>query len=172
MMKTRILYLVQGAVIAALYVALVYVTNIFSPYLNYGLIQFRLSELLCVLPIFTPAAIPGLFLGCLLSNIVSPMGIWDLIFGSLASLAAAYLTYRLRQHKILALLPPVAVNALVIGPMLFIMGILPWEGAAGTIALLLNILFVGVGQAVVCIGVGFPFMKAIERSKVFHEPVR
>lgn len=111
--RKKILYLTQGAMIAAIYVVLtVFVNNIGG--LASGVIQIRISEALCVLPIFTPAAIPGLFVGCLISNAVTGCVIWDVIFGSLTTLLAAFLTYKLREKKIIYLIPPIVLNALVV----------------------------------------------------------
>ncbi len=112
MEKKSALFLTQAAVIAALYVVLTYIANLFG--LASGVIQIRLSEMLCILPVFTPAAIPGLFIGCLLSNILTGCVIWDILFGSLATLAGAIGTYLLRNHKFVFTLPPVAANMIVV----------------------------------------------------------
>ncbi len=111
MKNKNTLYLVQGAAIAAIYVVL---TLLFAP-LSYGEVQIRFSEALTILPFFTPAAIPGLFVGCLLANILGGSVIWDVIFGSLATLVGAYFTYVLgRKNKWLAPLPPIVANALIV----------------------------------------------------------
>ena len=112
MEKKSALFLTQAAMIAALYVVLTYIANLFG--LASGVIQIRLSEMLCILPGFTPAAIPGLFIGCLLSNILTGCVIWDILFGSLATLAGAIGTYLLRNHKFVFTLPPVAANMIVV----------------------------------------------------------
>ena len=112
MEKKGALFLTQAAMIAALYVVLTYIANLFG--LASGVIQIRLSEMLCILPVFTPAAIPGLFIGCLLSNILTGCVIWDILFGSLATLAGAIGTYLLRNHKFVFTLPPVAANMIVV----------------------------------------------------------
>ena len=112
MEKKSALFLTQAAMIAALYVVLTYIANLFG--LASGVIQIRLSEMLCILPVFTPAAIPGLFIGCLLSNILTGCVIWDILFGSLATLAGANGTYLLRNHKFVFTLPPVAANMIVV----------------------------------------------------------
>ena len=112
MEKKSALFLTQAAMIAALYVVLTYIANLFG--LASGVIQIRLSEMLCILPVFTPAAIPGLFIGCLLSNILTGCVIWDILFGSLATLAGAIGTYLLRNHKFVFSLPPVAANMIVV----------------------------------------------------------
>ena len=112
MEKKSALFLTQATMIAALYVVLTYIANLFG--LASGVIQIRLSEMLCILPVFTPAAIPGLFIGCLLSNILTGCVIWDILFGSLATLAGAIGTYLLRNHKFVFTLPPVAANMIVV----------------------------------------------------------
>lgn len=107
-----ILKITQGAMIAALYVVLTWVANVLG--LANGAIQVRFSEVLCILPVFTPAAIPGLFVGCLLANILNGCVIWDIIFGSLATLIGAFGTYFLRKTKFVFTLPPVIANAVIV----------------------------------------------------------
>ena len=111
-MNKKVLYLCQGAMIAAIYVVLTVFINAFG--LANGAIQIRISEALCILPIFTPAAIPGLFVGCLLSNIITGCAIYDIVFGSLATLIGAIGTYYLRKTKFLFTLPPVISNGVII----------------------------------------------------------
>ena len=111
-------YLVQAAVIAAIYAVLTLLAS--SLNLAYGPVQFRISEFLTVLPMFTPAAIPGLTLGCFLANLASPFGPVDWIFGSVATLLAAVVSYLLRNVRIkdipfLVPMAPVLFNALVVG---------------------------------------------------------
>lgn len=108
----NVLLLVQAAMIAALYVVLTFVANALG--LASQAIQVRFSEALTILPYFTPAAIPGLFIGCLLSNILTGCAIPDIIFGSLATLLAAVLTRILRKNKWLAPLPPIVANAIIV----------------------------------------------------------
>ncbi|MBO5734420.1 MAG: QueT transporter family protein [Clostridia bacterium] len=105
-------YLTNAAIIAAVYIVLTLITNALG--LANGAIQVRISEAMCVLPMFTPAAIPGLFIGCMLSNIFTGCVIWDVIFGSLATLIGAVFTYNLRKYKRLALLPPIIANTAII----------------------------------------------------------
>ena len=106
-----VLFLAQGAMIAAIYVVL---TLVFAPF-SYGEVQVRISEALTILPLFTPAAIPGLFVGCLISNILGGCVLPDIIFGSLATLIGAVGTYMLRrQNKFLAPLPPIIANTLIV----------------------------------------------------------
>ena len=112
-MKTnnKVLFMTQAAMIAAIYVVLCLV---FEP-ISYGAIQTRVAEALTVLPFFTPAAIPGLFIGCLIANGLGGGILLDVVAGSLTTLAAAYLTWMFRgKSKFLASVPPVVLNAIVI----------------------------------------------------------
>lgn len=101
-----------GGLTAALYIVLTLLANAFG--LASGMIQVRVSEALCILPCFFPEAIPGLFIGCLISNIITGSAIWDIVFGSLATLIGAIGTYLLRKNRWLAPLPPILANTLII----------------------------------------------------------
>jgi uncharacterized membrane protein len=141
MNKKSVLYLVYSAAIAAIYVVLTLLVQPFA----FGAIQFRISEALTILPFFTPAAIPGLFVGCLLANILGGAVIWDIIFGSLATLIGAIGSYLVRKNRRLVCLPPILANTLII----------PWVlryayGEASLIPFLM--LTVGIGE-VLAIGV-------------------
>ena len=150
-MNKKVLYLVQAALIAAIYAV---VTYLLAP-ISYGPVQFRISEALTVLPAVFPAAVPGLFVGCIISNIVGGFGLWDIVFGSLATLIAAYLTSKLK-NKWLIPAPPVIVNALIVGTMLSYMFKLPYLLTIGT---------VGFGQLVVCYGLGIPLYMLFNKNK-------
>ena len=102
--------LVQAAVIAAIYIVL---TMIFAP-ISFGPVQFRISEILCILPFFTFAAVPGLFLGCLLSNLLCGAAALDIVFGSLATLIGAIGSRMLRKYKWAVCLPPILSNVVII----------------------------------------------------------
>ncbi len=108
----KALFITQAGIIAAVYVVMTYFINALN--LANGAIQVRLSEALCILPVFTPAAIPGLFIGCLISNTITGCVIWDIVFGSLATLCGAIGTYMLRETKFVYTLPPVIANAIVV----------------------------------------------------------
>ena len=111
--KKNTTYLTQAAAIAALYVVLTLLANALG-LANYS-IQVRFSEALTILPLFTPAAIPGLFVGCLLSNILTGCIFWDIIFGPIATLLGAVGTRLLRKKsKWLATLPPILSNTIII----------------------------------------------------------
>ena len=150
--KTR--EIVLGAVIAALYVAL---TLPFAP-IAYGPVQFRISEALTILPYFTPAAVPGVTLGCLLSNILMGSPLPDIVFGTIATLIGAIFSYRLRVHKYLVCVPPIVANALII----------PWvlKFAYGVPDLVPVMMFtVGLGE-VLAVGVlGNIFLLSLERCR-------
>ncbi len=110
-MKTsKVTFITEAAVIAALYTVLVLVFSFSS----FGPIQFRIAEALTVLPYFTPAAIPGLTIGCFLSAVITGADVLDIIFGSLATLIAAVISYKLRKHKYLVPIPPILANAIIV----------------------------------------------------------
>ena len=100
----------QGALIAAMYVAL---TLVFKP-ISFGEIQVRIAEALTILPLFTPVAIPGLFIGCLIANITGGAIIWDVIFGSIATRIGAALGYVLRKNRWLVPIPAVVSNSIIV----------------------------------------------------------
>ena len=143
--------LVISAMVAALYITLTFAFKAIS----FGAVQFRISEVLTILPLFTPYAVPGLIVGCFLGNLIGNALIYDVIFGTLATAIAALLTYALRKNKYVALAPPVVVNAIIVGLVLTYGYNLPM--------LWLNIGSVFAGQAVVCYGVGLPVMYLLER---------
>lgn len=134
-------FITQAAVIAAIYVVLTLAVNAFD--LANGAIQVRISEALTILPFFTPAAIPGLFVGCLLSNFLTGAPIWDVIFGSLATLLGAAGTYMLRRQKWLAPVPPIIANILIIPPVLHFA-----YGLPGGIPFFM--LTIGIGEIISC----------------------
>ena len=146
--------LAYGAVIAAIYVVL---TVTFQP-ICFGPVQFRISEALCILPYFTPAAVPGVFIGCLLSNLLCGAAGLDIIFGSLATLIGAVGSYALRREKWLVCLPPILSNTVII----------PWvlRYAYGSADLIpFAMLTVGIGE-ILAIGVlGNILLHALERHK-------
>ncbi|WP_303869666.1 QueT transporter family protein [Acetobacterium wieringae] len=163
MQKISVLFVTQAAVIAAMYVVLTFVSSAMG--LASGEIQIRLSEMLCVLPVFTPAAIPGLFLGCLLSNLLTGCTVIDIVFGSLATLIAAILSYQLRNHKypLLVTVPPVIVNMIIVPFILkFSYGVpLPIPVMMAT---------VGIGEVISCMVLGSVLYFALDKRRViFHQ---
>lgn len=111
-MNKKVNFICQAAMIAALYVVLTFIANAFG--LASGVIQIRLSEALTILPFFAPAAIPGLTIGCLLSNWLTGCVIWDILFGTLATLLGALGSYALRKHLWFVPLPPVLANTSIV----------------------------------------------------------
>ena len=166
MKRRTALYITQGAVIAALYVALTELSTLVG--LSSGVIQFRISEALCVLPAFTPAAIPGLFIGCLISNLLAGGIPLDVIFGSVATLIGAVGAYLLRRCRWLVPLPTVLANVLIVPPILkYAYGI---EYAFGThSALPFFMLTVGIGEVVCAYILGIALYSALfpHRKKLF-----
>ncbi|HML36990.1 MAG TPA: QueT transporter family protein [Bacillota bacterium] len=145
-------FLIQAAVIAAVYAAL---TVMLMP-LSYGPMQVRVSEALTVLPYFTPAAIPGLFVGCLVANMIGPYGLVDMILGSAATLLAAACSYYLRRKPVLVPLPPVIANGLIIGSMLYYVYRVPMPLAA-------NMLWVAAGELIACYLIGYPLLRLLKK---------
>lgn len=165
--KNHISNMILGALIAAAYAGLTYLSNAFG--LAYGPIQLRVSEVLTLLPIFTPAAIPGLTVGCFIANIGSFNWV-DMIFGTLATLTAAILTYLLRnitfkKLPILSMLSPVVINALIIGLEIAVF-FLPQDFSVW--GFVISALQVGVGEIIVCFVLGIPFYFAIKKYKIFE----
>ena len=161
--NTRVRFLTEAAMIAAGYTVLTLLAMMLN--LAYGPVQFRFSEALTVLPVLTPAAVPGLAVGCLLSNLWSSMGALDIIFGTAATLLAALTTYKVRNIRvkgipILAPLPPVLFNALIVGVEITIVS----PGGFVFPAFLANALSVGLGELAVCYVLGLPLLVALEKA--------
>ena len=150
--------MVKAGIIASIYVVLVIVFS----YSSFGPIQFRIAEMLTILPMFTPAAVPGLFIGCLLANFLGGAVILDIIFGSLATLVAAYLSYKLRKRDWLVPVPPVIINAVVVG---FILKYVYAEAAS--IWVLMGSVF--LGQMVAAYGLGMILIKALKPFRKYIE---
>ncbi|MBQ9133504.1 MAG: QueT transporter family protein [Clostridia bacterium] len=155
-MNKKVKLLTQGAIIAALYVLLTYLAAAMG--LSSGAIQVRFSEALCVLPYFTPAAIPGLTIGCLLANFLTGCATWDIIFGSLATLIGAVVARMLRKHKWLVPLPSVLANIIVVPPVLMYV-----YGAEEAYPFL--VATVGIGEVVSIYGLGMLLFFALNKRK-------
>ena len=153
---TKSAFLTQSGVIAALYVVLTLVAKAMG--LDSGQIQLRLSEALCVLPVFLPAAVPGLTVGCLLANILCGNLFWDVIFGTLATLIGAVGTRMLRRRPLLALLPPIAANTVIVP---FVLAYA--YGLPGGVPLFM--LTVGLGEILSCGVLGRVLWKALDKRK-------
>ena len=159
--------LVIGALIGAVYAAATYLSSAFG--VAYGPVQLRLSEALTALAAITPAAVPGLTVGCIIGNIASPMGVWDIVFGALATFIAALLSYKARNIKVrslplLSLVMPVIFNALIIGAELAFL--MPSSGSRLT-AFLINAGQLALSEAVTCLAAGIPLYYGIKRTKIF-----
>lgn len=151
-------FLIQAAVIAAVYATL---TIMLLPF-SYGVMQVRVSEALTILPYFTPAAIPGLFVGCLVSNMVGPYGLLDMVLGSSATLIAAFFSFLLRKRPLLVPLPPVIANGIIIGSMLYYAYAVPMP-------LIACILWVALGELISCYVVGYPLLRLLKKYKKIFE---
>ena len=151
----HLLLMVQGALIAAVYVAL---TFVFAP-LSFSQIQVRIAEALTILPAFTAAGVPGLFIGCLLANLLAGAPLPDIIFGSLATLIGAVGTRMLRHKSMyLAPLPPILANALIVPFVLkYAYGI--------PLPVPLMMLTVGAGEVISCGVLGLVLYKALDRRR-------
>ncbi|MDO4308314.1 MAG: QueT transporter family protein [Eubacteriales bacterium] len=146
------LFLVQAAVIGAVYVIL---TLLFAP-LGFGEVQVRFSEALTVLPYFTPAAIPGLFVGCILANFLGGSIPIDILFGSIATLIGAVFTYRLRGNKWLAPIPPIIANVVIVPYVLH-------YGYGISLPIPFMMLTVGIGEVISCGVIGMILLTALSR---------
>ena len=154
--KKNTLFVTQAALVAALYVALTFVANTFG--LASGAIQIRISEALTILPFFTPSAIPGLFAGCIIANLLTGCAIWDIIFGSIATLLGAIFTYLLRKHKFLAPIPPIIANTLIVP---FVIAFV--YGSEHSIPFLMAT--VGIGEILSCGVLGMVLLFALNKHK-------
>ncbi len=154
MRKNNVRYVVQSATIAAIYVVLTLMANMFG-LANYA-VQVRFSEALTVLPAYMTSAIPGLTIGCLISNLLTGAMVPDIIFGSIATLIGAVFTYLLRKHKYLAPIPPIASNTLIIP---FILAyVYKFEGSVWYF-----MITVGLGEIISCGVLGYILMSVIQR---------
>lgn len=164
------IYIVQAAVIAALYATLTILQNILLPGTASMAVQFRVSEILTILAVFTPAAIPGLTIGCIIANIssLSALGPYDMIFGSLASLIAAVLMYLLRNKRLFSLpvlsaLMPAVINGIFVG---FEIEFFFVDGGFHFSDFLLQGGLVALGELGVLFVLGLPFAKIIEKHSL------
>ena len=153
-----------AAMVAALYTVMGYFANIFG--LNFLVFQCRFAEALTVLPFLFPAAAPGLVVGCFLTNLLSPFGPVDWLFGTLATALACFLTMKM-PNRWLAPLPPVLCNALIVGAEIAFstaggFNDVFWT-AVGPIAL-----SVGLGELAVCYVLGLPLLACLPKIEVFR----
>lgn len=159
-MNKKVLFIVHAALIAALYVVLTLLANAMG-LANYA-VQVRFSEALTILPFFTPAAIPGITIGCFLSNIVTGCALPDILFGTLASLLGAVFTYLLRRNKWLAPIPPIVFNTAIIPFVL--------KYAYGIEPLWFSFLTVCAGELISCGILGLMLLTVLNRYKRYLFP--
>ena len=158
-MRKKTKFLTQGALIAALYVVLTYITNLAG--MASGAIQVRISEALCILPAFTAPAVPGLFIGCLAANLLTGAALWDVVFGSVATLLGALGTRYFGKNKFLAPVFPIASNTLIIP---FVLK-LAYGVEQGYIFLALSIF---IGEVISCGVLGVILYGALEKTRIFE----
>lgn len=160
MKNQKVVFMTQAAMIAAIYVVL---TMAFAP-ISYGEVQLRIAEALTILPFFTPAAIPGLFIGCLVGNILGGLILPDIIFGSMATLIGAIFTYKLRHaNRFLAPLPPILANTVIVP---FILA----YGYGVNLPIPFMMLTVGIGEILGCGVLGMILLTALDKYsyKIFR----
>lgn len=177
-------YLARVGVIAAAYAACTLIALLFLGSLAWGPIQFRVSEALCVLALFAPAAIPGLTLGCVIANVMNivisgtgMLGMLDVVFGSLATFAGALFTWKMRRHPLVALAGPVLANALIVPAYLplLLQGVGFYTIPFTTISLdnswlfmyLFGLVTTGVGEAVIMYVLGYPLARSLAKTPMF-----
>lgn len=154
MKENRVLFLTQAALIAAIYVVL---CAVFAP-ISFGEIQVRIAEALVILPFFTPAAIPGLAIGCFISNMIGGSILVDMIFGSIATLIGAIGSWYLRRNKALVLLPPIIANTLIVPFVLF-------YGYGVNLPIPFMMLTVGIGEVIAVAVLGSILLNVLDRYK-------
>ena len=156
-----------SGVIGAIYAVL---TMVLAP-ISFGPMQLRVAEVLCILPFFFPASTWGLFAGCLIANLLSSYGLFDVVFGSLATLLACLITAQIGRAdrksvgaKLLACLPPVLMNGLIVG------AVIAWMTARDTFwtAMILNGATVALGELIIMYAAGFPLMLVLPKTGIFR----
>ena len=157
-MRKRTQFLTQGALIAALYVVLTYVSNLLG--LASGVIQVRISEALTILPMFTFSAVPGLFAGCVAANLLTGAALWDIIFGSAATLLGALGTCYLGKNRSLAAFFPIAANSIIVP---FVLKI-AYGVSEGYWFIFMTVC---IGELISCGILGIMLAKAIEKTRIF-----
>ncbi len=180
-------YVAQAGMIAAVYAAATLITMFLLQGLAWGPIQFRISEAVCVLAVLTPAAVPGLTIGCVIANLVSlaingtgALGLLDVVFGSLATCVGALWCWKFRSRPKVALLGPVLANALIVPAYLPILlqGLGFYTIPFTDISLdgayipmyLFGVVATGIGEALVVYALGLPLLKALKRFDIADEP--
>lgn len=161
MKENKVTFLTQAALIAAVYVVLCVA---FAP-ISYGEVQVRVAEALAILPYFTPAAIPGLFVGCFLSNMIGGSILMDMIFGSLATLIGAAGSWYFRKNRIRVLIPPIAANTIMVP---FVLRF----GYGVPLPIPFMMLTVGIGEVIAVAVLGSVLLNVLDRYKgiLFRKP--
>lgn len=179
-------YITHVGMIAALNAVCALITVLFLGSLAWGPIQFRVSEALCALALFTPAAIPGLTLGCAIANIANiaisgtgMLGMLDVVFGSAATCVGALFTWKMRRHPLVALAGPVIANAVIVPAYLPILltGIgfytIPFTSisldGSWPLMYLFGLVTTGIGEAVIMYVLGYPLSRSLARTPYFNE---
>ena len=174
----------QTGMVAAVYAACTLMTMLFLGNLAWGPVQFRVSEALCALALFTPNAVPGLTLGCAIANLANialsgtgALGLLDVVFGSAATCAGAFITWKLRRHPVVALLGPVVANAVIVPAYLPILlsatgfYTIPFTSisldGAWPLMYLFGLVTTGIGEAVIMYVLGYPLSKSLARTPYF-----
>ncbi len=167
MQKLTVQHFATAAAVGAVYAVLSIFGSVFG--VTFGPVQCRFAEALCVLPLFFPETVGGLFVGCLITNLLSPYGLLDIVVGSLTTLLAALLTSKCR-HKWLAPLPPVVCNGLFVG------GMLAWEQVGFTdayvAAFALNAASVALGELLACCGLGSLLLWRLPKIVFFKNRIK
>ncbi len=154
MRDKKVLFITQAAAIAAIYVVL---TLVFAP-ISFGQVQVRISEILTILPFFTPAAIPGLFIGCMIANVFGGAIVVDIIFGSIATLLGAVGSYLLRKNKWFVPLPPIIANTLIV-PMVL------RYGYGIDLPLVILMASIALGELISCYGGGMLLLTVLQKNR-------
>lgn len=180
--RGRAHYIVTAGIIAAVYAVVTIVAMQLMLYLSWGPIQLRISEALTILPLFTPAAIPGLTIGCIIANlsnlaVAGPMGWLDVVFGSLATFLGAVWTYKFRSRAKLAMLGPILANSIVVpaylplilkGMGVYNLPFLPFKVESSYLAMyVFGVITVFIGEALVVYGLGLPLRSALRQNSMF-----
>ena len=179
----RSAYVAQAGMIAALYAAATLIALLLLQGLAWGPVQFRISEAVCVVALLTPAAVPGLTVGCIIANLINmavsgtgALGLLDVVFGSCATLVGALICWKLREHPKVAVLGPVIANAVIVPAYLplLLQGLGYYTIPFTTIALdglylpmyLFGLVATGIGEALVMYVLGLPLLAALKRFGV------
>lgn len=187
MKSKRTSYVAQAGMIAAVYAAATLVALLLLQGLAWGPVQFRISEVFVVLAVFTPAAVPGLTIGCVVANLINcviggtgVLGLLDVVFGSAATLLGALWCRKFRERPALALLGPVLANALIVPAYLPILlqgfgfYTIPFTtidlDGAYPLMYLFGFIATGIGEAIVVYALGLPLLKALRGLKVIEDP--